>query len=394
MDGLTDKNRLNMSKITHPALLPAGLADILPPNAKLEAEATEELMNSFAVCGYERVKPPLIEFEDTLISGSGVATADQTFRLMDPISQRMLAIRADMTIQIARIAKTRLSDSPRPLRLSYAGQVLRIKGSILRPERQFGQVGAELIGSALPAADSEIILMAYQALRNLGIENISVDLGLPTLVSAICEHIGIESGKDLNQLRTALNQKDATAVANLASPIAQTFGPLLNSVGPATDTLKVLKEIYLPPPAEKVCQHLDSVVSLLKKKESSLTLTVDPVEIRGYEYHSGITFTFFSPAVRGELGRGGRYQITSDNSGDEATGVTLFVDTIIKSLPAPGPDPKLLALLGTSTKDIEEHRKKGYTVIEALREYGDPEYEARRLGCSHIIQNGIIEEVK
>ena len=175
-----------MTKTAHPALLPAGLADVLPPDAMLEAKATEDLINAFAACGYERVKPPLIEFEDTLTSGSGAATADQSFRLMDPVSQRMLAVRADMTIQIARIATTRFPDAPRPLRLSYSGQVLRVKGSTLRPERQFGQVGAELIGSALPAADAEVILMAYQALVNLGVGDISIDLGLPTLVPAIC----------------------------------------------------------------------------------------------------------------------------------------------------------------------------------------------------------------
>ena len=124
----------------HPALLPAGLRDTLPPDAGFEAEVTEGLMAAFAARGYERVKPPLIEFEENLISGSGAATAAQTFRLVDPVSQRMLGVRADMTLQIARIATTRLAELPRPLRLSYAGQVLRVVGSALRPERQFGQV--------------------------------------------------------------------------------------------------------------------------------------------------------------------------------------------------------------------------------------------------------------
>ena len=130
-----------MTDSTHRGLLPTGLADILPPEAEFEASVTESLMTSFAQYGYERVKPPLIEFEDVLLSGSGSTTAKQTFRMMDPISQRMLGVRADMTLQIARIASTRLGDVPRPIRLSYAGQVLRVKGSDLRPKRQFGQIG-------------------------------------------------------------------------------------------------------------------------------------------------------------------------------------------------------------------------------------------------------------
>lgn len=383
-----------MTKTAHPALLPAGLADVLPPDAMLEAKATEDLINAFAACGYERVKPPLIEFEDTLTSGSGAATADQSFRLMDPVSQRMLAVRADMTIQIARIATTRFPDAPRPLRLSYSGQVLRVKGSTLRPERQFGQVGAELIGSALPAADAEVILMAYQALVNLGVGDISIDLGLPTLVPAICEFLGITNAIDVQQLRAALNQKDSAAIAKLPEPAAQVFGPLLNSVGPAPDALRLIRDISLPPPALRECEYLEAVVSTLEEKAADMTLTIDPLEIRGYEYHSGVTFTLFSPAARGELGRGGRYQISGYGPTDEleeATGVTLFVDTIMRAVPAPVPARRLLAPFETPAKKIADLRAEGWVVIEDMVDHSDPAAEARRLGCGHIIQNGVIK---
>src|SRR5690606_15769726 len=107
----------------------------------------ERVMACFASHGYERVKPPLIEFEEGLLAGPGAALAAGTFRLMDPVSQRMMGVRADMTLQVARIAATRLKNQARPLRLSYAGQVLRVSGTQLRPERQFGQAGIELIGA-------------------------------------------------------------------------------------------------------------------------------------------------------------------------------------------------------------------------------------------------------
>src|SRR5690606_22782545 len=138
------------------ALLPAGLRDILPPDAAFEAAAVGRVMACFAAHGYEQVKPPLIEFEDGLLAGPGAALAAETFRLMDPVSQRMMGVRADMTLQVARIAASRLRNLPRPLRLSYAGQVLRVAGSQLRPERQFGQAGVELIGAASAAADAEV----------------------------------------------------------------------------------------------------------------------------------------------------------------------------------------------------------------------------------------------
>jgi ATP phosphoribosyltransferase regulatory subunit len=144
----------------NPALLPAGLRDLLPPEAETEASAVEALMTVFAAHGYQRVKPPLLEFEDSLLTGSGVAVSDQTFRLMDPDSQRMMGLRADTTPQVARIATTRLGGAPRPLRLSYAGQCLRVRGSQLAPDRQVAQAGVELIGHDSPQADAEAIVVA------------------------------------------------------------------------------------------------------------------------------------------------------------------------------------------------------------------------------------------
>lgn len=92
----------------NPALLPAGLSDLLPPDAAREAALVEAMLAVFAAHGYERVKPPLLEFEEGLLAGSGAAVAEQTFRLMDPVSQRMMGLRADMTPQVARLAATRL----------------------------------------------------------------------------------------------------------------------------------------------------------------------------------------------------------------------------------------------------------------------------------------------
>src|SRR5215471_17337858 len=180
-----------MNDAPHPALLPTGIHDLLPPEAEIEAAVVSGLMARLTAHGYQRVKPPLVEFEETLFAGAGAAMATSTFRMMDPISHRMIGLRADMTPQIARIAGTRLGHAPRPLRLSYAGQVLRVKGSEIRPERQFSQVGAELIGAEGPAADVEAIAVAGEALAALGVRRLSVDLTLPTLVPALAEAFGI-----------------------------------------------------------------------------------------------------------------------------------------------------------------------------------------------------------
>src|SRR6516162_2106166 len=182
----------------HPALLPAGLRDLLPPEAETEAASVEALMEVFAAHGYQRVKPPLLEFEDSLLAGSGGAVAEQTFRLMDPESQRMMGLHADTTPQVARIATTRLAQGPRPLRLSYAGQCLRVRGSQLAPDRQIAQAGVELIGCDNPAADAEIVLVGAEALASVGLMRTSFDLTLPALVPVLLDDAGFAGATRAN----------------------------------------------------------------------------------------------------------------------------------------------------------------------------------------------------
>src|SRR5882757_3777014 len=202
----------SMNDNNHRGLLPAGLADLLPPDAAREAGAIGIAIERFAAFGYERVKPPLVEFEESLLGGPGAALAPQTFRLMDPVSQRMMGVRPDMTVQVARIAVTRLKHEPRPLRLSYGGNVIRVRGSALKPERQFAQVGAELIGVDTAEADAEAILLTVDALSAIGVPALTVDLNLPTLVAAVAAGLKIED-EPLHRLRRALDRKDETAIA-------------------------------------------------------------------------------------------------------------------------------------------------------------------------------------
>src|SRR5271166_7137281 len=208
------------------ALLPAGLRDLLPPDAETEAASVEALMEVFAAHGYQRVKPPLLEFEDSLLAGSGAAVAEQTYRLMDPNSQRMMGLRADTTPQVARIAQTRLAGVPRPLRLSYTGPCLRVRGNQLAPDRQVEQAGIELIGCDTPAADAEIILVGVEALASAGIDRLSIDLTLPTLAPALMDEAGI-AGPQRSLLARALDRKDAAAVARHGGSLAAQFNDLL-----------------------------------------------------------------------------------------------------------------------------------------------------------------------
>ncbi|MDP6175452.1 MAG: ATP phosphoribosyltransferase regulatory subunit, partial [Rhodospirillales bacterium] len=373
------------------ALLPAGMCDVLPPDAAFEAETTERLMAFFGAFGYQRVKPPMIEFEDSLLTDNGAAMASQSFRLMDPVSQRMMALRPDMTLQVARIATTRLSDDPRPLRLSYAGQVLRVKGSSLRPERQFSQVGAELIGSPSPSADAEIITMAAHALISMGVRDLSVDLGMPLLVKMLAGELCMDISRGDGKLRAALDRKDGQVIAALGGRAAVLFGGLLSVVGPAKGALEALQALDLPEIVRGEITHLAQVIELLGEAVPDLKLTVDPVELRGYEYHTGITFTFFSLGLNQELGRGGRYLAGMENGNTErepATGITFFLDCVAHAVPHPEKEDRLFLPQGTPREKADELRAQGWIAVMALEDGGDE--EARRIGCTHILtENGI-----
>ncbi|MCP5365156.1 MAG: ATP phosphoribosyltransferase regulatory subunit [Hyphomicrobiales bacterium] len=374
------------------ALLPAGLKDVLPPDAAFEAHATERLMRVFAGYGYERVKPPLLEFEDTLLAGAGAALAHKTFRLMDPASQRMLALRPDMTMQIARIASLRLGHRPRPLRLSYAGQVVRVSGSQLHAERQFSQVGAEIVGEHRTAADVEIITMAVEALTALGITGISIDLGLPTLVAAILENRHIAQSV-LVRLATALDRKDVSEVKalspSLGTETSALLADLLSTIGPADAALKVLHKAPLSPPAARLREDLVAIVDGLERVNSAFTVTVDCVESRGFEYHSGVTFTVFARGVIGELGRGGRYQTDAK---ENATGFSLFMDSVMRAVPAPPPERRLLLPPGTAAGVARQWRADGWITIAGMDDHTAPDQESVRLGCSHVLIDGAARE--
>ena len=370
-------------------LLPAGLSDDLPPEADIEAETVTALMATFRAHGYERVKPPLIEFEESLLDGPGAALAQQMFRVMDPQSQRMLGVRADITVQVARIAATRLGERPRPLRLSYAGQVLRTRGSQLRPERQFSQAGFELIGSDGLEADAEAILVAAEALQSAGATNLSIDLTVPHLVGVLAADAGI-AGSRLAQLRDALDRKDAAALAEAVSDNGKRLQRLLEMSGPIDEALAGLKSMDLPAAATEIVAAVEALVALVKPHLGNLLLTLDPTEYRGFEYHTGISFSVFARGVRGELGRGGRYVLQDD---EPATGFSVYLDSLRRALPAQRNGTRVFVAASEGFSALKTLHEEGWRTVRGLSAVADPTAEALRLGCTHVFLDGSVHAI-
>ncbi len=349
----------------------------------MEAEAVSAVMGVFSGHGYQRVKPPLMEFEEGLLAGSGSAMAEQTFRLMDPESRRMMGVRADMTPQIARIASTRLAGQPRPLRLSYAGQCLRVHASQLQPDRQVAQAGIELIGVDNPAADAEVVLLAAEALAAVGLDRISFDVTLPSLAPTLLDEAGID-GSARARLVHALDRKDAAAVAQGGGAIAGLLAELLLAAGPVGPALGVLEKARLGPASRPLYERLAATVAAIEA-QAELRLTLDPLEFRGFRYHTGICVTVFAPGHYEELGRGGRY-LSGD--GEPATGITLYPDAMLRARARPPARDRVFLPWGTARADGMRMRAAGFATVAALEPGADGAAEARRLGCTHLFRDG------
>lgn len=377
-DTLTDLGRR--------ALLPAGLRDVLPPAAGNEARLIELMVARATAHGYERVKPPLIEFEASLLEGPGAALASRVFRLMDPMSQRMMGVRADMTVQVARIASTRLKNVPRPLRLCYAGEVLHTTGDQLSPEREMVQVGAELIGSATAEADAEIVLVGVEALRAAGVGRLSLDLMVPPLVPTVLAELDLPAA-ELARLRAAIDRKDIAAVEAHGGPLAPVLTQLLAATGPKDTALAALAGIALPAEARAALDRLAHVADLVAAAEPGLAITLDPVENRGFEYHTGIAFSLFARGVRGEVGRGGRYRPNGDPD-ETATGFTLYMEKVLQALPQPARREAVFLPHGAPRPAAAALRAEGRVTVQGLEPVTDIEAEARRQRCTAVWRDG------
>ena len=352
------------------SLLPNGLKDLLPREAEKEAYLINLIMQEFSKFGYSRVKPPLVEFEESLLNkGPGAALARNTFRLMDPVSQRMMGVRADTTAQIARIAKSRMADAIRPLRLSYAADVLKVNGSQLRPERQFCQVGCEMIADKnagdTTQDDVEICLNALNALNKAQIKNLSIDLTIPAVVDDLFDAFDVDEAQRI-EFSEHLKKRDRDGLMQIQSPATECFVAMLDASGVAHDAIEMLNKIDIPKTAQNNISKIKDVYVELEKAMKAyglndIKITIDLIERRGFEYQNGLSFTLFSTFARGELGRGGRYKIYSDTT-ETASGFTLYMDSVLRASEVEVAENKKTIPDTTSWEDIKKIQDEGYQV--------------------------------
>ncbi len=306
-------------------LLPSGFSDLTPPLAKTRRVMMASLLSAFDEAGFGETFPAMMEFEDSLCQGTGDHYGKTVFRAVDPLSHKTLALRGDMTMQVARIAGTLLKKEARPLRLSYGGTNLRMKADTLDTRRQVTQVGLESFGTHEVAEDARVINTVIDGLQRIQPDAaFTLALSLPSLTNALLKSCDPAHAHTLSEAiaRKSVSQLEAAGYGD--------YRALLLFSGPCDEGVQLLTRYQkdsttLSDTIETCLAMLDALTSALKN--TKLRITLDPLDSSGYGYHTDLSFALLMEGFHRELGRGGRY---ISPYGDPATGLTVYLDDLIE----------------------------------------------------------------
>ncbi|HEX4943009.1 MAG TPA: ATP phosphoribosyltransferase regulatory subunit [Usitatibacteraceae bacterium] len=370
-------------------LLPEHIEDILPAEARTVERLRRALLDLLAVHGYELVQPPLLEYTESLLSGTGGDLDLATFRLGDRLSGRQLGIRADHTPQVARI-DAHLLNCEGVTRLAYCGSVLHTLPAGMTTTREPIQIGAELYGHAGLEADLEVLRLMSRALSVAGLDKLHLDIGHPRIYGALTAGAGLVVDES-EALFHAVQQKDAPAVLAMHDLLGEQRAEAIARLTRLNGDVAVLDEARKDLPKNPdISQALDELARLAKQVAApGLEVSFDLAELGGFNYESGVVFAAFSPASPDALARGGRYDEVGRSFGRArpATGFTMDLRRIASLV---GPTPRPAAILAPCVEDhaldeeVARLRAAGEIVIADL-----PGHAASRaeLGCDRILES-------
>src|SRR5574342_407869 len=321
--------------------LPKGAKIYLPGEAAEKRRVEAELLSVFRKWGYRDIVTSAYEYFEVLAQGTDQELQERMFKMVDRESGRLLALRADVTPQIARIVATRMREEPKPLRLAYLTNVFRYDEPHVGRYREFYQAGAELVGLPNPEGDAELIAMTVEGLRALGLERFQLDVGQADFFRGILEGLGADEAK-ARELRSALGRKDVSAleriVADLAAPAA------------VTELLLALPTLYgrgdVLERAERLVKSARSEAALANLAEGYRLLTVSglgaPLAGGGRYDHMLARFGYDCPAT-GFAFEVGRVLLAIESQGAVA--------------PVPGPDFFIIDFTADKTRALALSRR-------------------------------------
>jgi len=372
-------------------LLPEDIADVLPAKARKVETLRRAILDLYQSYGYELVAPPILEFLDSLLTGTGSDLDLQTFKLVDQLSGRTLGLRADMTPQVARI-DAHLLNRAGVTRLCYAGSVAHARTPVGASAREELQLGAEIYGCATWEADLEAVSLLLKTLSVAGLDRVYLDLSHAGILAGILD--GQNLGKaDIEALYELLQSKDRPRLsvwaASIGAKSAEALMALTELNGPCAKVLASAKKV-LPKHRliDEALAQLERLATSAAGLSKDLELSIDLADLRGYQYHSGVMFAAYVDKLPQPIARGGRYDRVGQAFGRPrpATGFSLDLLTLANLSPM---NVCKLAILAPWVDDAElskviaDLRATGEVVIQAMA--GDTveaaEYECDRELC-------------
>ena len=351
-------------------LLPENIADVLPSEARKIEELRRLMLDNFRLYGYELVMPPLLEYVESLLTGAGKDTEQRTYKLIDPMSGRMLGLRPDMTTQVARI-DAHLLNRDSVTRLCYAGSVLHTHPSGLHATREPLQIGAEIYGHAGLEADAEIQELALASLAMAGFPEVRLDMSHVGVLRAIIEE-DEAARKDEAALSALLRAKDcpglAERTANYSEATRNALMALPNLYGDI-DVLTRARDVL--PALPGVTRALAELAALAGSAIGRAEVAIDLADLRGYQYESGAMFALYVPGLPNAVARGGRYDHVGEAFGRArpATGFSLDLRELARLLPTAERKHSIRAPWGNAPElreQIAQLRKAGEVVIQSM----------------------------
>ena len=362
--------------------LPENIEDLLPADAKKLERLRRAALDLFANHGFELVMPPLLEYVESLLSGTGHDMDLATFKLVDQLSGRTMGIRADTTPQVARI-DAHLLNRQGVTRLCYAGSVLHTLPAGLGKSRQPFQAGAEMYGHAGLEADIEIQQLMVDVLHALGVVDVQLDIGHPAIFRSLMASARVSP--DIAELAfMATEAKDVAALKSLETPLGEAYVAIAVLPTLYGDASVLVRAAECLPKDKNIVEALSQLAAIEQHfSQQGIKVSVDLGELGGFNYESGITFAAFARGVPDAVARGGRYDEVGKAFGRArpATGFSMDLKAL---LPLVADEPIRGAVLAPSQPDaaamaeITRLRASGETVIATL-----PGHEAHlhELGC-------------
>ncbi len=373
-------------------LLPEGFRDGLPDLAELEYQINSIFINLMLSNGFMMVKPPLVEFESSLFFLTKDSENIDSFRVMDPLTQKIMGIRSDITMQVARIACGSLIENKRPMRLCYTGEILKVKNNNINLSRQFTQIGAEIIGVDKTFSLSEIINLITEFFNSLKIRKFIINFYMPNLINLISKDFNLKK-PEFEILIDCYKNKNLSALKDISNDLFKMSEYLLQCIGNVDEKIDLLKKYKFPINIKSEIYSFISQIKKIKDEFIKYEIIIDPLEIDESSYHKGFCFKIYSENSK-ELISGGGYDVDNELcSGFSGFLENLILESQIKKIIK----SRILVEYNLKFEKIKSlQKKRKMIVIKSIKKFSKSQLakEAKNQKCRYYFFQNEIFEVK